>query len=279
MNKFWQVNGEWPSDEGRNVLAGGDLARTANLHVGDSIQFASGKQPVDLIISGIVNSGGPEDKAIVAPLHLVQRVMGYPGAVQKVTVSVLTKPEDAFARQDPRTMSAAELERWSCSPYANSIARQIAEALPGVRVEQIRQVEQNQGKVLSRISGLMMLLTVASLLASTLAISAIMAAAMIQRRHAVGLLKSLGAGNGAVASLFLTEAGLLAIPGGCAGFGIGAFFAHRMGQTIFGSDVAVNPVVLIIVIAVSLLVAFVGSIGAIRKAMKIQPAIVLRGGV
>ena len=29
-------------------------------------------------------------------------------------------------------MNAAELERWSCSPYASSIAYQIAQVLPGV---------------------------------------------------------------------------------------------------------------------------------------------------
>ena len=102
-------------------------------------------------------------------------------------------------------------DRWYCSPYANSIAFQIHEALPYVRVEQIRQVEQNQGRVLSRVSGLMLLLTIASLLASALAVSAVMASTIIERRQEVGLMKSLGAGNGVVASLFFTEAGVLAI--------------------------------------------------------------------
>ena len=79
--------------------------------------------------------------------------------------------------------------------------------LPNVRVDQIRQVEQNQGKVLSRISGMMLLLTLAALLASALAVSAAMAGTILERRNEVGLMKSLGASNATVASLFLTEAG------------------------------------------------------------------------
>src|SRR5205807_9212966 len=171
--------------------------------------------------------------AIVAPLHLAQQVLGHPDQVRRISVSAMTKPEDAFARKDPAKMSPAVRDRWYCSPYANSIAFQIHEALPNVRVEQVRPVEQNQGKVLSRVSGLMLLLTLAALLAAALAVSAAMAATILERRQEVGLMKSLGAGNSAVASLFLTEAAFLALAGGIIGFIAGAILAHRIGQSIF----------------------------------------------
>ena len=279
INKFWKVVGEWPSDEGRNVLVGADIASRARLHVGDKMVIKTSKADVSLTISGILNSGSAEDQAVVAPLHLVQQILERPGAVQKVLVSALTKPEDAFARQDPNQLSGAALEKWSCSPYANSIAYQIQELLPGTSVEQIRQVEQNQGRVLSRISLLMLLLALATLTASTLAIFAIVAATVIQRRHTIGLLKSLGGGNGAVASLFLSEAALLGLAGGAAGFGLGAILAWRMGQIVFGSAVNIHPVVFVIVLCTAVLVAFAGSAGAIRKAMQVDPAMVLRGAV
>src|SRR4029077_12924672 len=131
---------------------------------------------------------------------------------------------------------------WYCTSYANSIALQIHEVLPGVRVDQIRQVEQNQGKVLARISGLMLLLTLAALVGAALAVSAAMAATILERRQEVGLMKSLGASNGMVASLFLTEAAFLALAGGIIGFIAGAFLAHRIGQSIFGSAIVVHPV-------------------------------------
>src|SRR5207237_1019653 len=101
-------------------------------------------------------------------------------------------------RQDPGTLTGVRRDSWDCSPYANSIAYQLREALPNVRVEQIRPVEQNQGKVLSRVTGLMLLLSLAALLAAALAVSAAMAATILERRQGVGLMKSLGAGNSAV---------------------------------------------------------------------------------
>lgn len=280
VNPWWKVEGGWPQDYAAfpeqlppDVLAGSKLAQMAGLAVGDQIEIGGR----ELRISGILNTGGSEDQAIVAPLHIVQAILGQPNAVRRVSVSALTKPEDAFARKDPANMSPAVRDRWYCSPYANSIAYQLREVLPNVRVEQIRQVEQNQGKVLSRVSGLMLLLTLAALLAAALAVSAAMAATILERRQEVGLMKSLGAGNSAVASLFLTEAGLLALTGGLIGFLAGAFLAQRIGQSIFGSAIVVHPVVLAIVLCAAIIVTFAGSAGAVRKAMQFDPAVVLRG--
>jgi putative ABC transport system permease protein len=280
VNPWWKVEGEWPQDYDGwpeqlppDVLAGSKLARQAGLNIGDQIQVSGRK----LRISGLLDTGSAEDQAIVAPLHIVQAILGQPNAVQRVTVSALTKPEDAFARKDPDKMSPAVRERWYCSPYANSIAYQLRDTLPNVRVEQVRPVEQNQGKVLARVTGLMLLLSLAALLAAALAVSAAMAATILERRQEVGLMKSLGAGNSAVASLFLTEAAFLAIAGGLIGFLAGAVLAHRIGQSIFGSAIVVHPVVLAVVLFGAVLVTFLGSAGAVRKAMQFDPAVVLRG--
>ena len=280
VNGWWKVEGKWPQDyaswpesEPPDVLVGSALANEAAINIGDEIELR-GKT---LHVSGILNTGGAEDRAVVAPLHIVQELLGTPGKVRRVVVSALTKPEDAFGRRDPSKMTPADRDRWYCSPYANSIAFQIAEALPNVRVEQIRQVEQTQGKVLSRISGMMLLLTIAALLAAALAVSAAMAATILERRSEVGLMKSLGASNGTVATLFLTEAGLLAIAGGVIGFLAGTVLAHRIGQTVFGSGIDVQPVVMSLTIVAALIVTFAGSASAVRKAMRFDPAVVLRG--
>ena len=91
---------------------------------------------------------------IVAPLALAQEMIGKPGAVRRVYVSALTKPEDALARRDPKSMSGAVYDRWYCSPYPQSIAFQLQEAIPHSHAEQIRQVAQNEGTLLTRIEGL-----------------------------------------------------------------------------------------------------------------------------
>src|SRR5205807_1572010 len=86
---------------------------------------------------------------------------------------------DALARRDPKTMNPEIYDRWYCSPYVQSIAYQLQEAIPHSHAEQIRQVAQNEGTVLSRIKGLMLLVTLAALFASALAVSAAMAIAVV----------------------------------------------------------------------------------------------------
>ena len=270
---WWKVQGAWPDDGSEDVLLGDQLAARLNRTAGQEIEIAGRPHRV----AGILSTGGPEDNQIVAPLPLAQEILGKPGAVRRIYVSALTKPEDAFARRDPKSMSPEMYDRWYCSPYAQSIAFQLQEAIPHSHAEQIRQVAQNEGTVLSRIQGLMLLITLAALLASALAVSASMATAVVERRAEVGLMKALGAGNLAVAVLFFAEATLLALLAGAAGFAGGALLARQIGHSIFASQITIQPVLLPVILAIAVLVTFAGSAAAIRRAVTFDPVYALRG--
>jgi putative ABC transport system permease protein len=270
---WWKVEGSWPADDSEQVLAGEDLARKLGLKPGDHIQ-AGGRA---LEVTGILSAGPGENQGLVGPLSLAQALAGRPGAVRQVFVSALTKPEDELARRDPASMSPEMRDRWYCSPYANSIAFQIQEVIPHARAEQIRQVAQSEGAVLSKIKGLMLLITLAALLAAGLAVSAAMATAILERRREVGLMKAMGAGNAAVAALFFTEAALLALLGGTVGFAAGLVLAQGIAQSIFASRLAVQPVLFPVILAVAIAVTFGGSAASILRALRFEPALVLRG--
>jgi putative ABC transport system permease protein len=263
----------WPNDDSQNILVGQRLAAKLARKPGDSIDV-SGRQ---LTISGILSTGGVEDDQIVAPLALAQQILGKPGAVRRVYVSALTKPQDALAVQDPQTMTPEVRDRWYCSPYVQSIAYQLEEVIPHSHAEQIRQVAQNEGTVLSRIKGLMLLITFAALFASVLAVSAAMATAIYERRVEVGLMKALGAGNLAVSAIFFAESFLLALVGGVAGFSAGALLAHQIGRSIFNSQISIEPVLFPVILAIAVFVTFGGSAAAIRRAVKFDPVFALRG--
>jgi putative ABC transport system permease protein len=270
---WWKVQGAWPDDDSSDVLLGESLAAKFGHKAGDEIVISGQAHRV----TGILSTGGAEDSQIVAPLALAQQILGKPGAVRRLYVSALTKPEDAFARRDPQTLRGAEYDRWYCSPYATSIAFQLQEAIPHSHAEQIRQIAQNEGTVLSRIKGLMLLVTLAALFASALAVSAAMATAIFERRTEVGLMKALGAGSISIASLFFAEALLLALIGGVVGFTGGALLARQIGRSIFDSQIAIEPVLFPVILAIAVIVTFAGSAMAIRRAVRFDPVYALRG--
>ncbi|MGA8274588.1 MAG: ABC transporter permease [Candidatus Sulfotelmatobacter sp.] len=280
---WWKVSGAWPSDDwpnhdwpnndSRDILLGERLAAGLSAKTGDELTI-SGRP---LRVSGILSTGGVEDDQVVAPIALAQEILGKPGAVRRVYVSAITKPEDAFGRRDPKSMSGSVYDRWYCSPYPQSIAYQLQEAIPHSHAEQIRQVAQNEGVVLTRIEGLIFLVTLAALFASALAVSAAMATAIFERRAEVGLMKALGAGRFAVASIFFAEATLLALIGGGVGFVAGGMLAHQIGRSIFNSQISISPVLLPVILSIAVIVTFAGSAAAIRKAVRLDPVLALRG--
>jgi putative ABC transport system permease protein len=263
----------WPADDSEQVLVGEKLASEQRIEPDGQIQISGTTYPV----TGIVSTGGAEDEQIIAPLSLAQTMAKQPGAVGKIFVSAVTKPEDAFARRNPDSLTPADRDRWYCSPYPQSIAYQLQEVIPHSHAEQIRQVAQNEGNVLSRIEGLMLLITLAALFTSGLAVSAAMATAMFERRQEIGLMKALGAGQFALSAIFVTESVLLACAGGLVGFAGGSLLARKLGQTIFGSAIAVEPVLLPLILAIAVVVTFAGSATAIRRAVKYDPVHALKG--
>ena len=263
----------WPDDNSQSIVVGERLAAKLAKKPGDTLEVSDRK----LTISGILSTGGVEDDQIVAPLALAQQILGKPGAVRRVYVSALTKPQDALAVRDPKTMTPEVYDRWYCSPYVQSIAYQLQEVIPHSHAEQIRQVAQNEGTVLSRIKGLMLLVTLAALFASALAVSAAMATAIYERRVEVGLMKALGAGNLGISAIFFAEALLLALVGGLAGFSTGALLARQIGWSIFNSQISVEPVLFPIIMTIAVFVTFAGSAAAIRRAVKCDPVFALRG--
>lgn len=270
---WWKVQGAWPADDSSDVLVGNKLATRLGVQAGSHAAIGSQEHRV----SGILSTGGAEDDEIVAPLPVAQQLAGKPNAFRKLFVSAVTKPEDAFARRNPDSLSPADRDRWYCSPYPQSIAYQLQEVIPHSHAEQIRQVEQNEGTVLSRITGLMLLITIAALFTSGLAVSAAMATAMFERRAEVGLMKAMGAGYLSLSAIFITESVLLACIGGIAGFGFGVLLTHALGRAIFGSTITVAPVLLPIVLGIAVGVTFGGSAVAIRRAVKYDPVLALRG--
>ena len=289
---WWHVEGAWFNDDKNECVIGRRLASqlpvlqegdrikigdTLFAYVDSSVDPNSGIHPVGLKITGILDADGPEDNAIVAPLVIAQQLARKAGQYRRLYVSALTKPEDDFARRDPKTMKPDEFERWSCSPYISSIAHSIGQVLPGADVRVIRRVAEGEGQILTHVETLLWLVTLAAMLAAALAVGASSAASVIERKVEIGLMKALGAGSGTVGFLLAAEQLLLAFVGGGVGYALGIVQAHVLGEKIFGAAPEPTLLVFFVVIGLAALVTLLGSAIPLRRASRIEPAPILRG--
>jgi len=90
-------------------------------------------------------------------------------------------------------------------------------------------------------------------------------------------MKALGARNKSIVGLILTETMIVALVGGAAGFGLGVGLAQLVGQLVFGSGIAIRPIVPPLMALVILLTVVVGCLPSMRYLLRLQPAQVLHG--
>ncbi len=278
----WQIQGRWFHDGANEVVVGAALAARHPdwFSIGNTIQISRSiatNVASDLVVTGIATTGDTEDNAILVPLSFAQGYSGHPGQFRTLFVSALTKPADALAERDPTTLTPTEYDRWFCSPYISSISYQIRQVIPGVDVRAIRRVADSEGKILSHVSTLLWIVTLAALIAAGLAVAATSAAAVLERRVEIGVMKAIGATNTSVASLFLTEHLTLALIGGAIGFFFGAGLARFLGASVFGTPASPRFILLPIVLGLAALVALVGGLIPLRRAARFDPAPILRG--
>jgi putative ABC transport system permease protein len=274
---WWRIRGQWFGEDTSQCVVGSSLAAGHGISIGDTLNFSAGGRSATASVVGIVATGGQEDDAVLCSLSLAQHLADRPGAFRQLFVSALTKPADALAAKDPNSMTPTEYDRWYCSPYISSIGHQIEQVLPGTQVRTIRRVAETEGRVLSRVSLLLWIVTIAALIAACLAVAATSATTVMERRAEVGLMKALGATNFLVGLLFLSEQLLLAVVGGALGFLAGAGLARELGITVFGVATTPRLILLPVILAIAMLVAAAGSWAPLHRASRFSPAPILRG--
>ncbi len=282
MKSWWHISGgPWLKDSDENsVMVGREIAEELNLNAGDSVFLKGSAAAKSFVVKSIFDGGGEEDSRIFMNLHDAQALVGKEGLINSIEVSALTSPDNELARraaQNPESLTNAERETWYCTAYVSSICYQIQEVISNAVAKPVRQVAESEGAILGKTQLLMLLITVLSLIASALGISNLVTASVMERSKEIGLLKAIGAHDTPVAWLVLTEIIITAILGGLVGYFVGCAFAQIIGRTVFGSAIAVTPVVIPLVAILIFLVTMAGSIPSIRMILALEPAEVLHG--
>lgn len=272
---WWSIDGSWPG-EGDELLAGSALAERKGIRTGDRVAVA-GRQ---VRITGILTTGGREDDLLVGELAAVQRLFGLGGKVSRVFVSALTTPMDEFAYKDPAGMTPKEYEKWYCTGYVTSIAKQLEDEkiFAGASARPIWPVAETEGKVLNRLELLIALLTAVCLVAAALGISTTMIMSLLKRTEEVALMKGLGANTFQTVTVFLTQAVVIGLVGGGLGYLLSLAISGYLGYQVFGTAFEQKGILLPISLGVAEAICLLGIYLPVRRALRIQPAVVLKGG-
>ena len=204
-------------------------------------------------VTGILSTGGEEESYIYMSLEDLRK---------------LTMEE---------TLDVAELSVTADTEELESYSRTITDSGLGISSRLVKRVAKSEASVLGKLQALVFLVTVVVLLLTMICVSTTMMAVVSERRREIGLRKALGASDGSIRKEFLGEGLFLGGLGGILGAVLGFVFAQAVSVNVFGSSIMFQPLLLPVTIIVSMAISAVSCQLPIKKAVAIDPAIVLKG--
>jgi putative ABC transport system permease protein len=238
----------------RGTLMGESLMHRLGVQPGDSLTLAiaGGSGSARLRVGAMLSTGGPDDDAWWVPLPIVQRLAGLDGRVSIAQARV---------EASGRSIEAA---------VANLGA-------PGLEVLPLHALTETEAGLLLRMGRLMLLVTIAAMLAGGLAAFGTLMDLALVRRREIALMKSLGARRRDIVRQFVYESLVIGAAGGALGWAIGVVFAIIIGRQVFHASIALHPGVPMFVMTLAIVVAVLAGLGPIRVALGVEPAGALKG--
>jgi putative ABC transport system permease protein len=253
---YWQVAGAWVGVDfdDRHAMLGVKLAGQLETGAGRDVTLVRDGERKTLRVKGVVETGDVTDSVLIVNLALAQAWLRQPGKISH-----------ALLRVDN---SGRRAERW---------AETLQKQYPALEIKPIRRVSAAEGQVLEKIKGLMGLVALVILVLATLCVNTTLTAIVNERAAEFALQKALGAGNRAIIRQIAAETALIAAAAIVSGVLAGYVLAQILGQAVFASSIDFRAPVLPLTAGLSLAVALAAVILPIRRAMRLEPARILKG--
>ncbi|MGK0290838.1 MAG: putative ABC transport system permease protein [bacterium] len=258
LSSYWRVKGRWITVDfdQKHAMVGKSLAKKMELTIGDMVTITNRKLNISkkVKIKGIFESGAAEDEQIFVNLSLAQKVLGMEGKINHTMLSLGTQGMNI-----------------------DLLADRLEKQLPFIDARPLRKVSYSEGKILGKIEGLLSLVAIMILLATSLCIMTTLVAMVVERSKEIGLMKALGAENPKIVLLFMSETAIIVFLGVIAGSVLGFILAQVIGQSVFNSSISFRFIVLPLTFSISIVTAVIAAIIPVRMTVNILPAQVLKG--
>lgn len=310
LNRHWNVTGDWPGSD--NVMVGRDVADALGVKVGSrvtigyraadasasasssasaksdsdestetaessaqgtqSTQTTQGEQTTqatengrvssdimdnngtEFRIAGIVDTGGNEDSIIYATTADVSKLAGHERGADVVEYSVNAMGDELNA-------------------IVNRINKNTNTA---VKAQTVTRITSSDTRIIAMLQTLFWIVSLVVLVLTLVGVGTTISSIVSQRRNEIGLRKALGADSRAIGVEFYVESGIYGLIGGLLGTAIGYVLARVLCSTVFGRALGLNWLLGAGSLLLSVAIAVIASIPPVRRATRIDPAIVLR---
>ena len=298
LNRHWNVTGDWPGSG--NVMVGRDVAigyRAADASASasssasaksdsdestetaessaqgtQSTQTTQGEQTTqatengrvssdimdnngtEFRISGIVDTGGNEDSIIYATTADVAKLAGSKRGADVVEYSVNAMGDELNA-------------------IVNRINKNTNTA---VKAQTVTKITSSDTRIIAMLQTLFWIVSLVVLVLTLVGVGTTISSIVSQRRNEIGLRKALGADSRAIGVEFYVESGIYGLIGGLLGTAIGYVLARVLCATVFGRAIGFDWLLGAGSLLLSVAIAVIASIPPVRRATRIDPAIVLR---
>ncbi len=292
LNRHWNVTGDWPGSD--NVMVGRDVADASSSASSSasaksdsdestetaessaqgtqSTQTTQGEQTTqatengrvssdimdnngtEFRISGIVDTGGNEDSIIYATTADVAKLAGSKRGADVVEYSVNAMGDELNA-------------------IVNRINKNTNTA---VKAQTVTRITSSDTRIIAMLQTLFWIVSLVVLVLTLVGVGTTISSIVSQRRNEIGLRKALGADSRAIGVEFYVESGIYGLIGGLLGTAIGYVLARVLCATVFGRAIGFDWLLGAGSLLLSVAIAVIASIPPVRRATRIDPAIVLR---
>jgi putative ABC transport system permease protein len=156
------------------------------------------------------------------------------------------------------------------------VAAGVEAAVPGVAATPVRRLAESEADVVAMLRSLLAVVAVIVLALTALGVATTTMAVVAERRPEIALRRALGASPRSIRAEFLAEGVLVGVAGGVIGLAGGFAVAWAVSQTVFGRAVGFSAWIGLATVAGSAAVAWLGSLGPVRRAAQTDPADWLR---
>ena len=205
-------------------------------------------------VAGIVDTGGNEDSIVYATTADVAKLAGSKRGADVVEYSVNAMGDDL-----------------------NAIVKTLnANPNTGVKAQTVTKITSSNTRIITMLQTLFWIVSLVVLVLTLVGVGTTISSIVSQRRNEIGLRKALGASSQAIGTEFYVESAIYGLIGGLFGTAIGYALARVLCVTVFERAIGFNWLLGLASLVLSMLIAVVASIPPVRRATRIDPAIVLR---